>query len=505
MRPGDEVLKINDLVAPRFEDLQKSGALGDLENGVSMEVRRHGVSEPFSLVVHPQRKTDAYAPQIGARPSFTNRVDNQIAAFPGTAALWANPHFAPGDQVVAIDGQPVASYLDMQALLVRQASKTLTFTVRRAAKGDKKGEPSSQIEIVVPPNPVKWIGIETQIGPVTAVQQGSPADQAGIKPGDRIQSVNGQPAGDPLTLPERLRKLSGQTVEIELARSGSAEPIRVQVRPNDPPWEERSEREGAPMSAPALGLTYQIGSQVTAVVPGSRAEAAQIKPGDRIVAAKIVPPTNKLKLGKTEITLREQTFTFSEESTDWPRFFFEVQEIVPGSMVELELAGGRKVNLPPLATHGWYSARRGLALVALTAVRRADSFGEAVKLGKDETVDSLLLVVRFLRKLGTQVSPLSMGGPGTIFVYAGASAEQGMSPFLIFLCMLSANLAVINFLPIPVLDGGHMVFLTYEAIRGKPVSERLFMAFTYAGFLFIFTLMLFVVGLDVTRFFSWLG
>ncbi len=205
------------------------------------------------------------------------------------------------------------------------------------------------------------------------------------------------------------------------------------------------------------------------------------------------------------MTLRERTFKFSEETPNWPFFFYEVQELVPGSVVELELEGGRKVELTPRATPGWYASRRGLALDTLTAVRTAGSFGEAVKLGYEETKDSLLLVVRFLRKLGTQVSPMSMGGPGTIFVYAGHSAEQGMSQFLIFLCMLSANLAVINFLPIPVLDGGHMVFLTYEAIRGKPVSERLFMAFTYAGFLFILTLMLFVVGLDVSRFFSWVS
>jgi regulator of sigma E protease len=62
--------------------------------------------------------------------------------------------------------------------------------------------------------------------------------------------------------------------------------------------------------------------------------------------------------------------------------------------------------------------------------------------------------------------------------------------------MLSANLAVINFLPIPVLDGGHMVFLAYELIRGKPASERVVVAFTYAGLIFILSLMMFVLALD---------
>ena len=63
--------------------------------------------------------------------------------------------------------------------------------------------------------------------------------------------------------------------------------------------------------------------------------------------------------------------------------------------------------------------------------------------------------------------------------------------------MLSANLAVINFLPIPMLDGGHMVFLAYEGIRGRPASEKLVVALHTVGFMFIITLMLFVIGLDV--------
>jgi regulator of sigma E protease len=62
--------------------------------------------------------------------------------------------------------------------------------------------------------------------------------------------------------------------------------------------------------------------------------------------------------------------------------------------------------------------------------------------------------------------------------------------------MLSANLAVVNFLPIPVLDGGHMVFLIYEGIMGKPPSERVFVLLSYLGLAFILTLMLFVLGLD---------
>jgi regulator of sigma E protease len=108
------------------------------------------------------------------------------------------------------------------------------------------------------------------------------------------------------------------------------------------------------------------------------------------------------------------------------------------------------------------------------------------------------MVYRFLNKLTTGQVPVSaLGGPVTIAQAAGYSAFEGMGKLLIFLTMLSANLAVINFLPIPVLDGGHMVFLLWEGIRGKPVGERFVGALTTVGLVFIVTLMLFVLSLDV--------
>jgi regulator of sigma E protease len=107
------------------------------------------------------------------------------------------------------------------------------------------------------------------------------------------------------------------------------------------------------------------------------------------------------------------------------------------------------------------------------------------------------MVYSFLRRIGTQVSPFALGGPVTIARAAGGEASEGVSRLLLFLTMLSANLAVINFLPIPLLDGGHMVFLILEGILRRPVSEKIVVAFHYVGFMFIISLMMFVLGLDV--------
>jgi regulator of sigma E protease len=157
----------------------------------------------------------------------------------------------------------------------------------------------------------------------------------------------------------------------------------------------------------------------------------------------------------------------------------------------------RTLAIAPAPAENLYTAERGVIFQPIQHVRRAKSFAEAVRYGWDETADALLMVVRFLQKIGTQVPMSAFGGPITIAKAAGSAADEGIASLLIFLTMLSANLAVINFLPIPLLDGGHMVFLAYEGIRGRPAREKFVVAMHMAGFLFIVSLMLYVIALDL--------
>jgi len=100
-----------------------------------------------------------------------------------------------------------------------------------------------------------------------------------------------------------------------------------------------------------------------------------------------------------------------------------------------------------------------------------------------------------------RVSIKTVGGPILIARVAYESAGRSVYQFVLFLGMISVNLAVINFLPIPVLDGGHMVFLIYEKLRGAPASETVRIVATYAGLAVILGLMVFVFWLDITRWF----
>jgi regulator of sigma E protease len=257
---------------------------------------------------------------------------------------------------------------------------------------------------------------------------------------------------------------------------------------------------GGPQGVEALGIAYEVTNEVQGVVRGGPADQAGLQPGDRIMAAKIVYPNDKKGKKVKPLTLK-----LTDDEGSWPGVVDAVQFADPATTVTFTVAGAnttdtRDVPVKPTAVTNAYYAPRGFIFEPIRKTRTAETFAQQVQYGWEETSNALTMVVRFLRKLGTKQVPITMlGGPGTIAAAAGQHASEGLSSLLIFLTMLSANLAVINFLPIPILDGGHMVFLAYEGLRGRPANERVVVALHAAGFVFILGLMLFVIGLDIKR------
>jgi regulator of sigma E protease len=110
-------------------------------------------------------------------------------------------------------------------------------------------------------------------------------------------------------------------------------------------------------------------------------------------------------------------------------------------------------------------------------------------------------VLRFLAMIPQgQIKLKHVGGPLEIVNIAKKETEKGFSRQLMFLTMLSMNLAILNFLPIPALDGGHMVFLVYELVAGKRANEALEFRLTVAGILALLTLMAVVFANDILRY-----
>jgi regulator of sigma E protease len=489
LRTGDEITAIGGRKNPIFSDLRNGVTLGDVEKGVAFTIHRPADGTTESVVLHPD--TDLGVPTVGVTSPFSVTLPDDISPrLPGAAAE-AEPPFAAGDTIRAVNGKAVSSYAELIAALASVPSEQVTLSVRRQA-GDAAS--NGNLDITLPPQPRRTLGIIMTAGAVKAVQAASPAAAAGFRPGDRLVSLDGKPVVDVLSLDALLRRKAGEAVAIEVVRDG-AEPATLSVVPREVSWIEEPRWPASPVAISSLGLAVAIETTIAAVEPGSPAEAAGVKAGEKVIRARFIEPGEAANPEDAGLEL-------SERSPSWPYCAAVLQQVAPDTRVQLVVEGAdglaRDVELDPAAEVERFVIDRGLVFKPVSKLVKAGSVAAALASGGRKAMEDLSLVYRFLGKLtSSQISPRLLGGPIEIAKQAGRSAEEGFSRLLLFLTMLSANLAVVNFLPIPVLDGGHMVFLLYELVRGKPPSENVVAALSYLGLALILTLMMFVFGLDL--------
>lgn len=522
LRPGDEVLQIGNIETPRFkQDLRAEVAFG-AQDGVKLIVARPGVAEPFEVTLRPDNEKHLL-PTIGVVSINTNTVyrprddrDTRGPVIAGSAASRAEPPLAAGDQIVAVQGVPVSSSAEIDTVLSRFPSETVELTVHRPmptsatedAATPAAEAPYEELKISMPPSPLRTLGMVLGMGRITAIQANSPAESVGLETGDLITKIDGEPVGDPLTLPERLRRRAGETVTLTVDRADRSEPLSFTVTLREPlssDWPGIAVSESMSVGSGALGVAYKVENRIVAVEPDSPAAKAGLTAGEDLVAATLLPGEDASEKEKTAAA-QSDGLKFDAKTPNGATLFYLLQNMPAGTRVSLTVAKDGKqlpaVELTPADSNEWFDPARGVDIVLepLTATRKADSIGAAASFALTETKDAVLQVYRFIRGLAMRhLSVKLLGGPISIATAAGMSAFEGPSELLLFLTMLSANLAVVNFLPIPLLDGGHMVLLLWEGVRGKPASERVTIALQYVGLCFILSLMLFVFSLDAGR------
>lgn len=511
LKPGDEIVQIGDRKEPGFDHLMSGVTLSDIESGVKFKVRRRGTDTVEDLTLYPE--VLGGTPKIGVGFPFSNELHELKATVPGSAAAQASPAFEPKDQIIAVGGTPVESYADVMSELARRRSESLEIKVRRSAavaEGNSAEEETEELTITVPAAKMRRLGMVMTMGPIAGIEQGSPAEKAGLKAGDKIIAIDGQPIGsaengqrslDPAMLDELFRESDQQrTLSVLRAKAAEdAQPEEISVTPRTVDWLEMA-GESSPMPLPSLGLAYEVLPTVEATITGSAAANAGVQAGDVVTAVTFEKPK------VDELEADEETIEFGDKNRGWPAVLTYLQNLRAGTKVKLALKRGAEkleVELEPETVEDAYSVKRGFNYGPLTRKREVESFGDQVAQGVDRTWFSLTTVVRFLRKLAARQVPMDqLGGPGTIAKLSYQTAAQSIPTFLLFLTMLSANLAVLNFLPIPVLDGGHMVFLAWEGLTGKPANEKLTIALTLIGMALLLSLMAFVIKNDIVSFLS---
>jgi len=313
---------------------------------------------------------------------------------------------------------------------------------------------------------------------------GSPAQAAGFRPGDTVRAVNGQPLSTWSDLRWRVLKgaLQKEQLEIEV------------VDERQQPASRRLDLSGLSAADIEGDVLRRAGLQLQApsldpvlgeIVDDSPAQAAGLRPGDRVVRVQDSPVRTW------------QEFVKAINQNPGKRLTLIVER--GGSTIGIEVTPrAEKVGDETIGRIGAAAQDSGKFYTRV-------SYGplESLVKGTAKTWEVSVFTLRMLGKMVLgEVSLKHISGPITIADFAGQSAQMGWLSYLTFLALISISLGVLNLLPIPLLDGGHLMYYAVELIKGRPVSERAMELGQRVGLALLLVMMAFAFYNDFNRLFT---
>ncbi|MGA3172601.1 MAG: site-2 protease family protein [Chthoniobacteraceae bacterium] len=376
-----------------------------------------------------------------------------------------------GDKIISVDGNPVHRFSGMGADsitwgIIRSEGDTIPITVERTVNGVTKTlafNPKPEIEPTKPwmRKALREIGIlPAQHTMVARVEPGSPADKAGFKPNDLIMSIDGYPAYTSEAVAEYVKNNPAPTYTLGVERDGSM--INLPLSPS--------------------------GATIGEVEDGSPAAAAGLKEGDSIIAVDGKPMPDSLAI------------------TDYIR----ARGAKPIVFTVQDKSGARQVTITPQIPVDDTTPRIGLVWQDGEFGVWEDQYGkfQVVHPNPIEQVSTSMMTI--FDTVGAIASPKSdvklqhMGGPLMMMrvYYMFFQTREGWMLALWFSVVLNVNLALLNLLPIPVLDGGHITLALIEAVRRRPVNIRVLETVQTSCAVVIIGFMLYIAFFDAQDYFS---
>jgi regulator of sigma E protease len=550
IRTGTEIRKIGNRENPWFDDIRPIVWATNKGDQIDLTLEYRG--QLRNIKAEPILDEGAPFPMLGIAPTESlqlvhgRKYEDMAPVRRGSTAESATGTdgfgFRPGDTILGMTDpdepdrkitlladskEGIGGIFNFYRRLSKLAGSTIEYRVRRLAK---PGQESTETTIAVPPTFRRESGLRMRMGPIVATRIGSPADRAGIQekdgpnPGDRIVEVEfgttvlaagGQvvsPAGrtvkplDPLQLPLELNRWADRTtgpksVKLTLLREHPGDHTEKRIS-LELAWDDEARldrmtgmKATTPVALNGLGLAYLVQTVVDAVQPGSSAEAAGLAPGDTIEAVKFryLDAKGNPDEGNWQNPKPNQWAYVDEYLQLNAPHECQLRVNRAGEKKELLLTTAESRDLGTETNH--------LNFLNDFRIQKANSIGEALQMGGYRTLRMVQgTYINLYAMLFGRVSAVqTMSGPITLARISYILAGESIWKLILLLALININLAVVNFLPIPMLDGGHMMFLVYELFRGKPPPERVFIILSYIGLAMVLCLMVFTMGLDIYR------
>jgi regulator of sigma E protease len=497
LMPGDRIVRLNGTDVPAdFAEVKINSALSNPEYPLEVTVERPAFGgDPGGLYTFKMKLAkdpDLNLPYLGIVPPSTLTLPEAGKKSEREAALAAlatiSPDLQPGMTVTSINGTPVTAHWQYARLLQQSNGKsvTVTFSGEDGATATAELEPGGELQSAELPAPWAQGEDKTQkvphllgfVPPITIAPIGQSSPSAGkVEAGDIVVSVNGEmwPTIQRLV---SLVHASREEVDLVLLRDG--ERVETSITPKRSWW---------PGSKPKIGVSINWATDTTyvaSVLPDSPAADLNILAGTRITAV------NGTEIDGYDALRR---VVAGRENDELALTF----ALPVGDGVDETVALTLDANAASaLASLRWLDPI-GL-FKPLKVEQQTSSVPTAIAMGTQKTWLFMKQVyITILRLAQGTVKAEHLSGPVGIAYGGSKFASEGFAYLLYFLGLLSVNLAVINFLPLPIVDGGLFVLLMIEKLRGKPVPPQVQSAISVVGLVLLGAVFLIVTFHDISR------
>ena len=405
-RSGDRILRINSESVENWNQIQKA-IHESVDRPLDFTLQREGEKDQLKITATPEAGDNENILSVQQRVGRIEGLQLEslapIVGLTSTSSLAAQAGIKPLDIILKINGNEVRYFRSLEEQLTQAFESDQKLELVVQAHGEKSQEERKiSLEIETIPSSqssmMEFLGLESAELYLWRIKDGSPADQAGLKVGDRLVALDGKPVNQ---------------------------------------WSE-------------------VLNQVKSYRPSQRGIDLTYRRGDQTQTITIVPELSKLMNPKGQ---EEQRYTVGVVSG----FSFTPPEMVL-----------QRTTAP-------------LAVVREGIVKTGEWTG--------------MIVMGLVKLVQGDVSPRNIGGVITIGRFASHSFEAGLSAFLKMMSIISINLFLINLLPVPVLDGGHLLFFSIEALRGAPLSMRKMEIAQQVGLFLLMGLMAYAFFNDINNLF----